>query len=268
MTPVMKHPNDKRSPLKDKPLRLPGQGLDEERQALLDDRLFAPIMFAMMAIAFAVYEWWRAWAEVPPKPVPFTIAALIATAWAAWRVTTTMPRLKALKLGMAGERAVGQYLEGLRSEGYRVLHDVQGDGFNVDHVCIGPGGVLTIETKTWSKPARGDARIRYDGEHLVVGGREPERDVLRQAKGQAAWLARLLLESTGRPVKVQAVVVFPGWFVEAAMGAQREVWVMEPKGLPAFLANEPVRLNPEDVKLLAFHLSRYVRAVENERSAG
>jgi hypothetical protein len=63
-------------------------------------------------------------------------------------------------------------------------------------------------------------------------------------------------------MEVQPVVVFPGWFIEAAPGAQRSVWVMEPKGLPAFLKNASQSLVAEDVKLAAYHLARHVRSGE------
>jgi hypothetical protein len=94
---------------------------------------------------------------------------------------------------------------------------------------------------------------------------QPDRDPLIQAKAQARWRAAPLVESTGRQFAVQPVVVFPGWYVEAAPGSQRDVWVMEPKGLPAFLACQQGCLTPEDIKLASFHLSRYVRGVERER---
>jgi hypothetical protein len=50
----------------------------------------------------------------------------------------TVPHLRSLRLAAEDEKAVGQFLEGLRERGYRVFHDVVGDGFNVDHVRIGP----------------------------------------------------------------------------------------------------------------------------------
>jgi hypothetical protein len=99
----------------------------------------------------------------------------------------------------------------------------------------------------------------------VIAGRVAERDPLVQARAQAHWLRALLNESTGRRIKVRPVVVFPGWYVEAAPGAQRAVWVMEPKGLPVFLAIEPTRLATEDVKLAAYHVARHVRGVERTR---
>jgi hypothetical protein len=117
---------------------------------------------------------------------------------------------------------------------YQVFHDVPGDAFNLDHVCIGSAGAFTVETKTWSKSASGNARIQFDGQRLLVNGHEPERDVVAQAQAQARWLARTLQESTGRSIPVQPVVVFPGWFVEASPGAHKSVWVTE---LNAWLAD-------------------------------
>lgn len=108
-------------------------------------------------------------------------------------------------------------------------------------------------------------QIQYDGERLLVNGHETDRDVLAQAQAQAGWLLRTLEESTGRRIPVQPVVVFPGWFVHASHGANAKVWVMEPKGLPAFLAHEPTRLSQEDARLAAFHLSRLVRLQERAR---
>jgi hypothetical protein len=58
--------------------------------------------------------------------------------------------MRTLRQGIEGEKAVGQFLERLREQRYQVFHDLVGDGFNVDHVLIGPAGVFTIETKTSS----------------------------------------------------------------------------------------------------------------------
>ncbi|GJM24502.1 MAG: hypothetical protein DHS20C16_09170 [Phycisphaerae bacterium] len=67
-------------------------------------------------------------------------------------------------------------MEQTREKGYRVYHDIQCDGFNIDHVLIGPGGVFVIETKTASKPTKGNATIKYDGESTRIVAYEPERD--------------------------------------------------------------------------------------------
>lgn len=256
-----------RSPIKDKPLRTPGQSLEEQRRALIDDRFETWGLVAAFFVVMALVEWFRYFRPLPPQPWLLTACAVAMGGFAAWRLWRIWPRLLALRQGIEGEKAVGQFLERLRSQGYQVFHDVMGEGFNVDHVLIGPAGVFTIETKTWSKPARGDARIVYDGAGVSAAGRKPDRDPLLQARSQARWLGQLLAESTGKPLAVRPVVMFPGWYVEAAPGSQHEVWVMEPKGLPAFLAREQVRLQQQDVKLASFHLSRFIRSAERDRVA-
>lgn len=257
-----------RSPLKDKPLRLPGQSLQEERQRLLEDKVETWLLLSGVLILFAAMEWFRHLRQSPPQPVLMSIVAMCVCAIAAWRFYTVRPKLRALRLGMEGERAVGQFLERMRKQGYEVFHDVLGEGFNIDHVLIGSAGVFTIETKTWSKSNNGHARIQFDGERLLVNGFEPERNVPAQVRAQAGWLRRTLEESTGRHFDVLPVVVFPGWYVEAVGGARRAMWVLEPKALPAFIANEPTRLAMEEVKMAAFHLSRYVRAREQRAASG
>lgn len=257
-----------KSPLKDKPLRSPGQSLEEERSKIFEDQVEAPALYALFFFALAMMEWSRYIWDRPPYPIPFTIITGLLFVFVFRRISKVRRRIRALKQGIEGEKAVGQFLERLRENGYQVFHDLIGTGFNVDHVLIGPAGVFTVETKTWSKPAKGDARIKFDGSQLTVSGREPERDPIIQARAQAAWLRSLLAESTGRGFDVFPVVVFPGWFVENTAAGFRDIWVLEPKALPKFLGSAPQRMNAEDVKLASFHLSRFVRNTERERSRG
>lgn len=253
-----------KSPIKDKPLRHPGQSLEEERRLLIGDTVESPLLMALVFVILALLEWWRYWQNMKPSPELFTIAAVVFVLWAAWRVWRVRKRLRALSQGIEGEKAVGQFLERLRVAGYDVFHDIVASGFNIDHVLIGPAGIFSVETKTWSKPARGDARIQFDGDRLLVNGHPPDRDPVIQAKAQANWLRNLLAESTGRKLDVHPVVLFPGWFIESHKG-DRGIWVLEPKALPSFLSNSPHRVEPSDVKLASFHLSRFIRSTERGR---
>lgn len=251
-----------RTPLKDKPLRLPGQSLEEERRKLFEDKLEVPAIAAMMWVAIAAIEWWRYVTDQPPKPMLFTLMAVGAIAFVIWRFRYVRPKIRMIKQAIEGEKAVGQFLERLREDGYRVFHDVVAPGFNVDHVLIGPAGVFSIETKTWSKLAQGNARVVCQGDQLRVGALAPDRDPIIQAKAQAGWLRQVLSESTGRTFEVRPVVLFPGWYVEADESSRRHAWVLEPKALPAFLQHQPARLAPEDAALAAYHLSRFIRSGE------
>lgn len=254
-----------RSPLKDKPLRLPGQSTAEEREALLDSSVGEPLLLATFLVAMAAFEWWRFYRDMKPNPVLFTVVAFIVVLYAAFRIWRVIPKLRQLRQGLEGEKAVGQFLERLREKGFHVFHDVIGDGFNVDHVLIGPSGVFTVETKTWSKPLNGKAELSFDGERIRIGAHEPDRNPVVQAKAQAAWLRQLLAESTGKQFEVRPAIVFPGWFIYNSADSKRNLWVLEPKALPGFLENEPVRLSADDVKLASFHLSRAIRSEEQRR---
>lgn len=257
-----------RSPIKDKPLRHAGQSLEEERRKLIDEDLEPVVMVAILYVAMAFLEWFRYFNDDKPHPLLFSAVAVATSLFAAWKLWRLRRRTRALRQGMEGEKAVGQYLERLRSIGYDVFHDVIAPTFNIDHVLIGPAGIFAVETKTWSKPEGADARIRFVGQQLHAGAHVPDRDPIVQAKAQAGWLQNLLAESTGRSFDVLPVVLFPGWFVEPPPASLRPIWVLEPKALRAFLEHEAQRLEASDAKLASFHLSRYTRTGERERLNG
>jgi hypothetical protein len=153
-----------RSPLKKKPLRNPGESIQREMENLLDSEVLPQFIAAFMIVAFAVYEWIRWLGDAPPRPILITILALGYIAYTAYKVITVRKRYRSLQLGYEGEKAVGQYLEGLRAQGCRVFHDVIGDNFNIDHIVVSTKGIFVIETKTYNKPIKGEAIATFDGE--------------------------------------------------------------------------------------------------------
>ncbi len=122
-----------------------------------------------------------------------------------------------LRLGLECEMAQGQELNQLMQYGYRVYHDFPADGFNIDHILIGPNGVFGVESKGRPKPKRGqggeDAKVVYDGEKLYFPG-WTETKPIEQAKRQAIWLSHWLTEVVGEKIVVYPVLALPGWFVE------------------------------------------------------
>jgi len=254
-----------RSPLKDKPLRNPGQSVRRMLVDIVFDKLMAPLLGAIVACAVVLTEWVHYFSPLKGAPWIQTALALAVLGYFAFQYRRYRPQVRALQLAEEGEKAVGQFLEGLREKGYQVFHDIVTDDFNVDHVLIGPAGAFTIETKTRSKPLRGKKEIDFDGETLKVGGYAPDRDPIVQALAQAAWLRRLLSDSTGKAIPVRPVVLFPGWFVNDSRQNKRELWVLEPKALPIWLGNEKAVLAADEVAMVSHHLSRYVRFQERLR---
>lgn len=247
-----------KSPLKAKPLRNPGQSLDEQIETLLNDKITPWILVVIVPIVLAGLEWFRWSTQKPYNPGIYTATALVTTAIGVWKLRRFRRELQLLRLGRDGEKAVGQFLEDLRKEGYKIFHDIRGEGFNIDHVVIGSTGIYSIETKTFSKPVNRNTKIFFDGDSITKGGFQIGRDPVVQARAQSKWLSELLEGSTGRKNWVRPVVLFPGWFVES--GWQPDVWVLNPKSLKAFMKKQTHCLSEEDVALFSFHLSRFVRA--------
>ena len=248
------------SPLKDKPLRNPGQSLDEELDRLIGEEGLLWVSTIAFSISLFLLECWRWYTQSPPNPIAALIVVVPVTAFSLWKLFQIRQYALRLKMARDGERAVGQYLSDLREKGYRIFHDIVGDNFNVDHIIISDRGIFTVETKTYSKPSSGRAEIHFDGTTLSINGHNPHKDILTQAQAQADWSRRILKESTGRDYPVKAVVVFPGWFVKSTQKSQRtSLWVLNPKAIPSFIENERPKLKQEDVQLAAYHLSRYIR---------
>ena len=249
----------RRSPLKAPALRNPGQSLDEEiRRLLVEDFTYYLFMVGIFFVIFLT-ECIRWLNNSPPSPILYTLVAAPVIIYAGRKAFLIKREIRNLELGREGEKAVGQYLDKLRAEGYQIFHDIVADGFNLDHVLVGPSGVYAIETKTITKPPNGKAVVEYDGDKVTVAGFEPDRDPVQQVKASARWLQELIEESTGKKFKVRPVILYPGWYItNNSKGC--EVWVLNPKALPAFLKNENTVMNTDDVHLVSYHLSRYVRA--------
>ncbi|KQZ67133.1 NERD domain-containing protein [Nocardioides sp. Root151] len=86
--------------------------------------------------------------------------------------------------GAQGERATAEALEPLHAQGWVVRHDVAWPArprANIDHVAIGPGGVLVIDSKNWSgEVVVRDRVLRQNGssrESAVDGVAEAARAV-------------------------------------------------------------------------------------------
>jgi hypothetical protein len=251
--------SQRKSPLKDRPLNSPGESLEKEIDNLiLDEVLFYGLLTGFMGL-LAALEWYRWYKPSEPHPWFYTGIFFIFFGIAAVKTRRAYAKARRLKQGRDGEKAVGQFLEQLRGQGATVFHDVPGGSFNLDHVVIHENGIYVVETKTWSKPKKGQAVVSYDGQSVKMDGGPPNIKPIIQVKAASNWLSEMLASSTGKSFSIQPVVVFPGWYIESAPDAMKDVWVLNPKAFPAFIANAKPTISMEDAKLASFHLSRYIR---------
>lgn len=229
-------PGEKRSPIKRKPLPSAGDSLRHDMDRVTDDIM--PYLLAVALLAFgSMLSWISRWNGSVPSPWLFTSLTVIALILCGLKFRQTLCHVRRLAMARDGERAVAEHLESeLRRDGFEFFHDIPGDGFNIDHLVVGPTGTFVIETKTYSKPVGRESRVAISDRGILVDGRKPTRDPLNQARANARWVRGLLLEVTGRPVFVQPIVVFPGWFVEP-MPPKCDVWVLNEKPTATFIRN-------------------------------
>jgi len=253
----MVEPED--SPLKDRPLNLPGQSVDETLRDFIDDHFVFPLFTCLTLVLITIWEWFGYTTHLPRKPWLFTIMSLSALGGFAIYLKIKWPKAMALRLGRNGERVVGQFLDMHVDVDATVFHDVPGPSGNIDHVIICSRGIYAIETKTRTKPKRSNPVVTVENDTLLVNGHVPDRNPMVQARACAGGLKKILRDSTGKPFEVQAVVVFPGWYIADKRQSKSAVWVLEPKALPAWIKNQKPTIDPSDVSLATYHLSRHIR---------
>jgi hypothetical protein len=152
---------------------------------------------------------------------------------------------------------VAEVLDDLRGYGYRVTHDLTRDGFNIDHVAVGPAGVFAIETKFRS----GEGEITFrNGEGLFVGGFPEEKDSLKQARGNAREVNRIIKENCDVDEWVWPLVVFVGdWRVKNDWRTT-DARVLTPDTVVQYISNQQPRLTGREIELIASHLERSAKS--------
>ncbi|WP_427004579.1 nuclease-related domain-containing protein [Pseudarthrobacter sp. H2] len=91
-------------------------------------------------------------------------------------------------VGATGEAMVATKTGELAASGWSALHDVHWPGrpkANLDHILIGPGGIVVVDAKNWS------GNVQAGGGRLRQNGYRKDREVLA-ASEQGAAVAALL----------------------------------------------------------------------------
>jgi len=248
------------SPLKDKPLRNPGESLERRLIDLMFDKVGFYLGLTFTFTFFLGNIWWIWYKQEIPNPINLSIILVPIILFCIFKIYQALKEAQNLRLGRDGEKVVGQFLERLRLDGAQVFHDIEGENFNLDHVVIHRSGVYVIETKTMSKLSNSKSVLFYNGKQILMGGKPLQSDAVTQAKAASSWLHNLLHESTGKRFPVKGIVVFPGWYVKTTeLGRAADISVLNPRVLPNYIGKARQQMCDEDIHLSAYHLSRYIR---------
>ena len=260
--------NYRKLPFQCDALRPPGETL---RSKVEDLQLDLAADFTMILVVpvgvYAIHIEQKA-AGVGAGSATSVVLTLTMVVWLTWRIVQRLRRVTRIRIGYAGEVVVGEALNQLMLEGYRVFHDVPGDkAFNVDHVVVGPAGVFAVETKTRTKKERrgrtADYKVTFDGKALSFEGDNGrrDRDFLDQSQRNAKWLSHWLTKSTGDAVAAKAVLVLPGWYVvRTGRGDALVMNHKEVKTLPSARNTRP--LERDQIERIVHQLDQRCRNVE------
>jgi hypothetical protein len=223
-----------RSPFTDNFLRSPGESLNR-RIMEINDRVTENLVLLITTpiLLYAIYISSLHFGNSNLSTWTLTMYIVAGIGFVVYSLIGLLKLLnlrRSYRMGYEGEIAVGQELNQLMRDGFRVYHDFPAGKFNVDHIVVGPSGVFAIETKARSKPTskdrKADAKVKYDGKCLQFSNGTDVQSI-EQAKRQAEWLAKWLRSAVGEAVKVRPVVALPGWFVERV--ASGGIRVINPK---------------------------------------
>jgi hypothetical protein len=229
---------EREEPFSELPLRPAGESLRIKIEDLGDEQsvlIFAMAMAPMLGLAII-----QSFAHGPYRAHGVPIAFLVIILWTLLSYRKLIPLTRKLwqtRLGFDGERAVGEELTQLLAKGYHVFHDLPFEGFNIDHVIVGPSGVYAVETKTRRKPKengkKAGHKVEFDGTSLTFEKIGRDAKAAAQAKANAQSLSKWLSGETGERIFVRGIVTIPGWWVDDS--TQYPMWVLNPKRIQVFV---------------------------------
>ncbi|MFR9800442.1 nuclease-related domain-containing protein [Streptomyces sp. MS06] len=102
--------------------------------------------------------------------------------------------------GLTGERVTGRKLDKLRGRGWYTLHAIQwASGTDIDHLAIGPAGVLSINSKRHPGKA-----VWYGDAALTINGSTTRH--IAASQSEARRVSRVLSRRCGVDVPVRPVI--------------------------------------------------------------
>lgn len=265
-----------KTPFTDKLLRPPGESCREELLRLDEKLAESAIGFTAMCVWLGISIYNIHFHGKTSTIIGIGILVLIgygACIYYAIRIFQVSRLWRDYNLGFLGERAVGEELNRMLARGYEVFHDIVFEGhpgtkkFNIDHAIVGPGGIFCIETKARRKHVKkaNSPRniVEFDGHRLIFPWGSDDFGI-KQARGNAAYLASWLQQAVGGKVDVVPVLALPGWSVDrkgkgdVRVASGREICSAFPS------VNSKAVLTLDQIKRIAFQFEQRCRNVDVE----
>lgn len=144
--------------------------------------------------------------------------------------------------GVLGERIMATQLAELGRDGHIIVHDLPLANMNIDHVIIGPKGVIVVETKMRAKREGSRAEVRVEDGAIVLNGGPPDVAPIRQLRTAMSLLQDKLQLPPGL---LLGALVYPEWWVHD--WAEHSIRVTNDKRLFTHINAIPNRMSPEQI---------------------
>ncbi|MCY7365764.1 MAG: NERD domain-containing protein [Frankiaceae bacterium] len=156
-------------------------------------------------------------------------------------------RAVACEKGVFGEAEVARLLDVLDGAGWRVLNDrykAAGSPVNIDHIVVGPPGVLVVDAKNWS-----GGPVRLDAQGMSHRGRRRDKELTSLRDAVQAVDAHVRRAHSSAVTVGALAFVGEGWSGEPVF--HDGVVVMRADSLQRWLTSLPGNLTPQQVNLVA-----------------
>ncbi len=257
-------------------LRRPGETqqreIDRVSEALDNMIMFwAPLSLTLISVPFWIRDWFPR-SNLLALVVCCFVLFVISICVVVTKTAALLEKRANRRLGYRGERHVAEQLQPLIAKGWAIFHDVpkvQEKGQeNIDHVIIGPRGVVVVETKTYSKPRKETGRkdeVNFDGDKLHWPFYANDRKPVEQVQRCANWLQNWIRQNCGVETPVFQMIAIPGWHVNA--GQHYEPRVTSGRAvvgaLEGMMSDQKEVLSKKDIQRIADKLDELCRDVRD-----
>jgi hypothetical protein len=249
-----------RAPFKELQRRPAGETIRIKLEAL-DDKITDETLWLLLFPMLMILGLFAQHPKDFITPVLFFMFSAGSSAFFGFKLFKLLRSRANYRLGFEGERFVGEELSRLIVLGFEIYHDVPFDGFNIDHVLVGPRGVFVVETKTRRKPVDEDGRmefrVQFDGKFLQWPWGADSYGI-EQAKNNAKTLATWLNSAAGENVWATPILTLPGWLVERKAPSDG-IHVLNPKEIYQVCSSYPEKLTEPQIRRICHQLDQKCR---------
>jgi len=216
--------------------RKAGERLDKQARALRAERrnligwryIPAVVFYCFVCSLFILYLAWASGPELAWMLAGFAGGVSLLLLW----IATDTVSASRLESAAIAESNTSSEVRKLHRKGWRIIDNLPFHKFDVDHIAIGPGGVVVLETK-WTSDGLTDTngRLNHYGEKAV-----------RQVANNVTPIETVLKRNGSHATVAHSCVV--SWGIRslgASLTTQKDITVIDGDQLGAFLLGlEPV----------------------------